>query len=90
VVETAVYRVAQEGLANVRKHANSDSAHVVLNYDEPAQVILEVRDDGQGSDGQGSGFGLLGLRERVQLLGGTLIVETAKGQGFVLRAAIPG
>ena len=79
VVETALYRIAQEGLTNIRKHAQSDSANVVLSYERPAHILLEVRDNGLGSDSAEDGFGLLGIRERVQLLGGTLTIETAKG-----------
>jgi signal transduction histidine kinase len=90
VAEMAFYRIVQEGLTNIRKHAHSKSAELVLDYRESAQVILEVSDDGVGSDSADSGFGLIGIRERVQLLGGTLTIKTAKGQGFVLRAAIPG
>jgi signal transduction histidine kinase len=90
VVEMALYRIAQEGLTNIRKHAQSDSADLFLNYNEPENIILEVRDNGVGSDDADGGFGLLGIRERVQLLGGTLTIETAKGRGFVLRVVIPG
>ena len=90
VVEMAFYRVAQEGLTNIRKHARSQTAEVILDYSDPHQVVLEVRDDGVGSENADGGFGLIGMRERVGLLGGTLTIETEKGQGFRLRAAIPG
>lgn len=89
VVDMMFYRVVQEGLTNIRKHAHSQNAEVILDYREPHQVLLEIRDDGVGSEGAGGGFGLLGIRERVELLGGTLAVETAKGRGFALRVVIP-
>jgi signal transduction histidine kinase len=89
-VEMAFYRIAQEGLTNIRKHSQSDSADLILNYGETATVTLEVRDNGIGSDDSTGGFGLLGIGERVQLLGGSLTVKTAKGRGFTLRAVIPG
>jgi signal transduction histidine kinase len=90
LADMTFYRIAQEGLTNIRKHAQSQSAEVVLDYREPQQVLLEVRDDGVGSEHADGGFGLLGMRERVELLGGTLAIETAKGQGFILRVTIPG
>ena len=86
----AFYRSVQEGLTNIRKHSQSTSADVVLNYSDLANVVLEIDDNGVGSDASDSGFGLLGIRERVQILGGTLTIETAKGHGFTLCAAIPG
>lgn len=88
VVEMAVYRVAQEGLTNIRKHAHATRADLTLTYADAA-ISLTIRDDGQGSDQSDGGFGLLGIRERVQLLGGTVSIKTAKGQGFTLIVSIP-
>lgn len=87
-LELTLYRVAQEGLTNVRKYARASQVKVTLGYD-PAQVILNVCDDGQGSSDPGGGFGLLGLRERVQLAGGTVDILTAPDQGFQLKVEIP-
>ncbi len=90
--EEALYRAAQEGLTNVRKHAAAESARVVLDYDHPATVRLEVRDDGRGlvADVAGAGFGLLGLTERAARLGGRLDVSSDKGQGTTLLVEVPG
>lgn len=94
----ALYRAAQEGLTNVRKHARAARAEVVLDYGEGA-VRLEVRDDGAGSvmvgDGADAGdrvggFGLVGLRERAAHLGGTVQVSSAPGRGFAMRVEVPG
>jgi signal transduction histidine kinase len=91
--EESLYRVAQEGLTNVRKHALAGSARVLLDYGRADAVRLEVRDDGRGAAGDpdaARGFGLTGLRERVAELGGTLTVDTAPGRGLTLSVELPG
>jgi signal transduction histidine kinase len=86
----ALYRAAQEGLTNVRKHARATRADVLLDYGGSA-VRVEVRDDGAGTSGAPSqGFGLVGLRERAAHLGGRLQVESAPGQGCTLTMEVPG
>jgi signal transduction histidine kinase len=91
-VEEALYRTAQEGLTNVRKHAEAWSAGVVLDYTEPATVRLEVRDDGRGLPGNvtDTGFGLLGLTERAFRLGGRLAISSSPGQGTTVLVEVPG
>lgn len=91
--ELTLYRAAQEGLTNVRKHATTATASVRLSFDHPAIVSLSVSDKGAGTaalDIGSHGFGLIGLRERAQLLGGRFQVETAPGNGFTLRVEVPG
>ncbi len=87
----ALYRVTQEALTNVRKHARASRVDVMLDFETENLVKLTVRDNGVGSpvtpDG---GFGLIGIRERVQALGGELKMETAVGKGFALETAVPG
>ena len=83
-----LYRAAQEGLTNVRKHASASQVGLRLVYGERI-VRLVVCDNGIGSQQTSGGFGLTGLAERVQLIGGTLKVETAPGQGFSLEVEIP-
>ncbi|MFF5111332.1 sensor histidine kinase [Streptosporangium sp. NPDC000509] len=86
----ALFRVAQEGLTNVLKHAQANRADVVLDYADAA-VRLAVRDDGAGSASTpASGFGLVGLRERAEHLGGWLSVESAPGAGYTLSMEVPG
>lgn len=87
-VEFALYRVAQEGLTNVRKHADASLVKLALNY-APDCIQLGVEDDGRGAETIQSGFGLLGVRERVELLGGTIQIDTARGKGFRICAEIP-
>jgi signal transduction histidine kinase len=91
-VEEALYRTAQEGLTNVRKHAAAGSAGVVLDYADPTTVRLEVRDDGRGLPGDvtDTGFGLLGLTERAVRLGGRLDISSVPGQGTTLLVEVPG
>jgi signal transduction histidine kinase len=92
-VDEALYRTAQEGLTNVRKHAAATRAWLMLDYRDAAMVALEVRDDGSGAEpdaGAALGFGLRGLRERAARLGGRLSVDAAPGHGLTLRVEVPG
>ncbi|MGW1160862.1 sensor histidine kinase [Streptomyces sp. NPDC002519] len=86
----AVRRVAQEALTNVRKHAPGARVHLRLEYAEH-QVTLDVRDSG-GSPGElsgsGAGYGLLGMRERAELLGGSLDAGPDE-EGFVVTLKVP-
>jgi signal transduction histidine kinase len=87
--EESLYRAAQEGLTNVRKHSGATSASLLLDYSGPGAVRLEVRDDGAGMKG-GSGFGLLGVRERAAFAGGGMKIESVAGQGSTLSVEVPG
>jgi two-component system NarL family sensor kinase len=93
-LETLVYRLVQEALTNAAKHAGAPLVEVDLRRDL-AMVTVEVRDQGRGFDlaGEGAGdtrgFGLRGLRDRVQLFGGQLVVHSAPGRGTVVRAEVP-
>lgn len=98
-LETTLFRVAQEAMSNVAKHAKAENVTISVEI-EPDHVALDVDDDGCGFDmqntlakgrnGKGcSSFGLLGMRERVNLLGGTLSVESQPGQGTSVRVRIP-
>ena len=92
VIEEELYRIAQEGLNNVVKHAEATQVQIQLKYDENT-VLLEMIDDGKGFEpetvSQGGGFGLQGIKERVQQLGGTLRIESAPFSGTRLSARIP-
>jgi signal transduction histidine kinase len=94
-VEETLYRSAQEGLTNVRKHANATRAELVLDYSLPTAVRLEIRDDGTGVaaaqkvDGV-PGFGLVGVRERAAHVGGRMSLESMPGHGATLRVEVPG
>jgi signal transduction histidine kinase len=89
-VEETLFRAAQEGLTNVRKHARATNARLIVDYRSEGAVRLVVRDDGRGAgEADGDGFGLLGLRERAERLGGWLAVESAPGAGTTLRLEVP-
>lgn len=88
-VELALYRAAQEGLTNVRKHSQARTANVTLDYSNE-HVRLVVHDDGIGATEPTKGFGLVGMHERVQLLGGEVRIATAANEGFTLEVGLPG
>lgn len=90
-LDLAAYRIAQEGLTNALRHARATHAEVVLTYDESA-LVVEVIDDGAGVDpdraGAG-GHGLVGIRERTALYGGTIRLDPHEGGGTRLVARLP-
>ncbi len=100
--EVTLLRAVQEALANIRKHAQASQVTLTLTYMDD-QVILDVQDDGQGFDplaqpleiipgerpAESHGYGLVGLRERVQALGGSLTLESAPGEGTALALVLP-
>jgi signal transduction histidine kinase len=89
-VETAAFRILQEALANVRKHARAERVEVDLRR-QADWLYLDVRDDGLGwaADGEGRGLGLYSMRERAQLVGGRCAVESAGGRGTRVRVQLP-
>lgn len=89
-VELTLYRTVQEGLTNVRKHARASRVDLTLDYQNADQVCLTIQDNGIGPQNTDhGGFGLLGVRERVKLLGGDMTMETAPGSGFKLKVSVP-
>jgi len=88
-VSLVLYRVAQEGMTNMRKYAQASSAEVTLDYRDEDQIHLTICDSGVGTDDPSGGFGLVGIRERVLLLGGQVQIETAPGEGFCLKVHVP-
>jgi len=89
-LETTVYRLVQEAMTNVVKHAGAHRVTVRVREDDRFVDVL-VADDGRGLEGatDGGGFGLVGMRERVELAGGELAVESAAPRGTAVRARIP-
>ncbi|MGZ8570614.1 MAG: GAF domain-containing sensor histidine kinase [Actinomycetota bacterium] len=93
--EVAVYRIAQEAVTNIRKHAEASRVSLALR-EEPGSVLLLVRDDGRGfvaeaphTQGPATSFGLTGMSERASLIGGRLTVRSAPGDGTALELRIP-
>ena len=94
-VELAAYRIVQEALTNARRHAPGAAVDVELRYGDDA-LWLRVRDNGPGPPGQpaggnghSGGHGLLGMRERANAVGGSLVTGPAPGGGFFVAAVLP-
>jgi signal transduction histidine kinase len=95
LVETAMYRVVQEALTNVIKHANATQTRVHL-VRQPDALVCSIADNGRGFDARArsdhthsQGLGLIGMRERVASLGGTFSIKSAAGKGTKLRIVVP-
>lgn len=92
-VELTVYRVVQEALTNVHKHAPSASATVRLDWRRPERLVVSVTNDaarpGAVAAPPGQGFGLVGMRERVAAHDGVLVTEPCADGGYLVRAQVP-
>ena len=88
-VKFALYRIAQEGLTNVRKYAHATHVDLTLDGTEEHMVRLRVQDNGVGVLSTTDGFGLLGARERAKALGGQIRTASSPGEGFLLEVEIP-
>jgi signal transduction histidine kinase len=92
-VDLACYRVVQESLTNVVRHAGASRAEITVRHDD-GRVVVEVTDDGRGAavgngNGGGPGMGIAGMRERARSLGGTLEAGPRPGGGFRVQAVLP-
>ena len=89
-VETAIYRIVQESLTNIVKHAEASGVSIVLARSARA-ITAVIEDDGRGftTGGGGDGMGLLGMGERLALLGGKLKIESSPGAGATIVAEVP-
>ena len=90
-LELVLFRAIQEATTNTRKHANAQSITIALDASN-AQISITITDDGQGfepSRKNTTGFGLLGMRERIHDSGGTFSIQTALGQGTSLEMKLP-
>ena len=88
--DLTLYRAAQEGLNNACKHAQAEHIRLRLDYSAPKRVCLTIEDDGIGADKMEGGFGLIGLKERVNLLDGDFRIVSSVGKGFTLEIGVPG
>jgi signal transduction histidine kinase len=87
--KTCIYRIVQEALHNIVQHANARNVRIAVTQ-EPDRLLLSIQDDGRGfNPPQERGMGLIGMEERVSALGGRLVVESASGEGTVLRVVLP-
>jgi signal transduction histidine kinase len=92
---TVLYRVAQAALVNISQHAKASTASVAIKR-LPDAVLMEIRDDGRAFDAErvldsrrNKRLGLIGMRERVEMVGGTFSVESVKGRGTIISALLP-
>jgi two-component system, NarL family, sensor histidine kinase UhpB len=88
----SAYRIIQEALSNVMKHAQAHSVQVELNLSETDRLLeIEIADDGEGFDpaSAAAGIGIIGMRERVVALDGSISFQTAPGEGTIVRIALP-
>jgi len=87
-----LYRIVQEALYNVEKHAEAGQVNIELRH-EGRQIIMNIRDDGKGfrpsPDAEARGIGLLSMKERAELLGGSFRVQSAPGKGCVIEVEVP-
>jgi signal transduction histidine kinase len=87
--KTCIYRIVQEALHNIVQHANARNVRITVTQ-EADRLLLSIQDDGRGfNPPQERGMGLIGMEERVSALGGRLVVESASGEGTVLRVVLP-
>ena len=88
-IEHALFRSAQEGLTNIRKHAGATAADLTLDFRGADQVKLTVTDNGRGAASVATGFGLIGIRERIAVIGGRAEAGNRPDGGFVLTVEVP-
>ena len=89
-IESTIYRLVQEALTNVVKHAEADRAWVEVTEDQQ-EVTVTVRDNGTGfnPDQPGGGFGLIGMRERTELVDGRFVIDSSAERGTTVRVVLP-
>ncbi|MFC1735142.1 HAMP domain-containing protein [Candidatus Hydrogenedentota bacterium] len=94
-IEVPLFRITQEAVNNISRHAGANQASVVLLHKE-TEVILMIEDDGRGFDlnsvrkrGDRPSLGIMGMRERTSLLGGDFVVDTSPGKSTIIRVRIP-
>jgi two-component system sensor histidine kinase UhpB len=86
--ELVIYRIAQEGLTNIARHADAHHAELSLTTDGQS-VVLRVGDDGRGMNGAAEGAGIRGMRERAILVGADLAIGAGQAGGTEVRLAVP-
>ena len=87
-IELTAYRIVQEALTNARRHAPGAAVDVELHYTAEA-LLLRVRDNGPGPADEGGGHGLIGMRERAAMVGGTVFLGAGPLGGFLVEATLP-
>ncbi len=96
-IELSIFRIVQEGLSNVWKHSNAEKVQVTLEHTSPRMLLVTIEDDGQGIEqgvnlstlSQSGHYGLLGISERVALMGGRLQFQNKEAGGMMIHVQIP-
>jgi signal transduction histidine kinase len=97
MIELNIYRIVQEGLSNIHKHAAATKAKIILKRTSPRAIMITIEDNGTGLENRPSlssfskegHYGLVGIDERVKLLGGRLRIQNKEGGGLMMQAEIP-
>ena len=84
-----LYRAVQESVSNTIKHAAASTYSILLDYSQSESIRLLIQDNGIGTDAPDGGFGLVGMRERVNLIDGSININSSKGKGFEIEIVIP-
>lgn len=84
-----VYRIVQECITNVVRHAKATQANITITKQGADTVHLQIKDNGQGGVSSGEGFGVLAMRERVESMGGKFLFESVTGRGVTVKASMP-
>lgn len=89
IVNSTIFRIVQETVNNACKYSQAENYYLNISYENKYELKINIRDDGVGSDVLQGGFGLLGLKERIELINGTINIITSPNQGFMLEICLP-
>ncbi len=89
-VHLCLFRSTQECMTNAKRHSSATKIELILDYRDPETVALSVSDNGNGAADLQEGFGIIGIRERTQEIGGSIAIDTEVGVGFALKIRVPG
>ena len=88
-IHSAIFRIIQETVNNTCKYSNAKNFYVNIDYSNPDKLTMSVSDDGLGAKSYEGGFGLLGLKERIELIDGTIEIQSAPNKGFQIDIELP-
>ncbi len=88
-IHSAIFRIIQETVNNTCKYSNAKNFYVNMDYSNPEKLIMSISDDGLGAKSYEGGFGLLGLKERIELIDGNIEIQSAPKKGFQIDIELP-
>ena len=89
IVNSTIFRIVQETVNNACKYSKAENYYLLISYENENELQINIRDDGVGADVLQGGFGLLGLKERIELINGTINIITSPNHGFKLEICLP-